>query len=190
MAEQMLPGSADIISKSGIWSLGYIAIKMLTSTSDSSSWQIVIFSPLNCLSFKFSVIFINSEYFFMESWKFSMYKVMSPVSSSTMNSIPLYTSFVWLSCLKIPEVCWLKVDEMNIFNFFSFREQAFNFSLLRIQLLDYHEFLLFCWNVFLLLNLVTAFHYHGILNLIKVYAHSHKHIYVLKVNIWIFPSLL
>lgn len=72
---------------------------------------------------------------------------------------------------------------MNIFNFFSFREQAFNFSLLRIQLLDYHEFLLFCWNVFLLLNLVTAFHYHGILNLIKVYAHSHKHIYVLKVNI-------
>lgn len=54
----------DIISKPGIWSLGHKAIQMSTLTSHSSSWQIVIFSPLNCLSFKFAVLFINSEYYF------------------------------------------------------------------------------------------------------------------------------
>lgn len=64
MAVQMLPGSTDIISKPGIWSLGHKAIQMLTSTSHSSSWQTVIFSPLNCLSFKFAVLFTDSEYYY------------------------------------------------------------------------------------------------------------------------------
>lgn len=85
----------------------------------------------------------------MESCKFYVYKVMSPVNSSIMNSIPLCTSFVWLSWLRIPEVCWLKVVEVNISLFFLFQEQAFSFSPWNIQPIR-------LWISFVLLECVSA----------------------------------